>query len=107
MNRYIVANIAAIAALSASSVAFAKDPCQSLICMVGKVQGGIAGNGSSDDGCSQGISDFLSIVKTHHGHMDLTATPNARRDYLNSCPGAAADAPAVDSVISKFGNATL
>ncbi|WP_175982999.1 TrbM/KikA/MpfK family conjugal transfer protein [Caballeronia zhejiangensis] len=107
MSRYMVANFAAIAVFSTSSVAFAKDPCQSLICMVGKVQGGIAGNGSSGDGCSQGINDFLSIVRTHHGHMDLTATPNARRDYLNSCPGAAADAPAVESVISKFGNATL
>ncbi|SAL07210.1 hypothetical protein AWB78_08475 [Caballeronia calidae] len=107
MNGYLVVNVAAIVALSTSSVAFAKDPCRSLICMAGKVQGGVAGNGSSDGGCSQGISDFLSIIKTHNGHMDLTATSKARRDYLNSCPGAAADASSVDSVISKFGSATL
>ncbi|SAL78487.1 hypothetical protein AWB67_05270 [Caballeronia terrestris] len=107
MTRYLTVNIAALVALCAPFAALAKDPCQSLICMAGKVQGGIHGNGNSQDGCSQGIGDFLSIIETHNGHMDLTATPKARRDYLNSCPGAAADASAVDSVISKFGNSTL
>jgi hypothetical protein len=107
MKLFIAVNISAIAALSISSIAFAKDPCQSLICMAGKVQGGVVGNGGSQGGCSRGIGDFLSIIKTHNGHMDLTATPNARRDYLNSCPGAAADASVVDSIISKFGNTTL
>ncbi|SAL82297.1 hypothetical protein AWB74_06220 [Caballeronia arvi] len=107
MTRYKSAIITIFAAFSVCSSAFAKDPCQSLICMVGKVQGGIAGNGSAQDGCSQSVSDFLSIIKMHNGHMDLIATPNARKDYLNSCPGAGADASGVDSVISKFGNATL
>lgn len=107
MKPYISAIIAVSVTFSVCFPACAKDPCQSLICMMGKVQGGISGNGSSEDGCSKGISDFLSIVKTHNGHMDLTATPNARKDYLNSCSGAAADAPAVNSIISRFGNATL
>lgn len=31
--------------LSMSSTAYAKDPCQSLICMAGKVSGGVQGNG--------------------------------------------------------------
>lgn len=107
MRRYIVASITSLTIVSAFSSAFAKDPCQSLICMMGKVQGGVTGNGSNQDGCAPGIQDFLSIVKKHNGHLDLTATPKARRDYLNSCRGAATDSSSVDSIISNFGNATL
>lgn len=103
----ISAIIAAITLSAAYSSVYAKDPCQSLICMMGKVQGGVSGNGSSKDGCAQGISDFLTIIETHHGHMDLSATPNARRDYLNSCPGASADTNSINSIISQFGTATL
>ncbi|SAL80242.1 conjugal transfer protein [Caballeronia telluris] len=106
MKRYSLAIIAASVTFSVSSPVLA-DPCQSLICMMGKVQGGVAGNGSVQDGCAQGISDFLSIVKTRHGHIDLTATPKARKDYLNLCPGAAGNPSDIDSIISKFGNATL
>ncbi|KVX69105.1 hypothetical protein WT34_24325 [Burkholderia stagnalis] len=105
MRRYILANITL--ALLFSNAAFAKDPCQSLICMMGKVQGGVSGNGSSKDGCGQAISDFESIIKTRHGHIDESATPIARRDYLNSCPGADSNASAINAIISKFGNTTL
>jgi len=75
--------------------------------MMGKVQGGVSGNGSSKDGCAQGISDFETIIETHHGHMDMSATPVARRNYLNSCPGASADSEAINAIISQFGNSTL
>jgi len=107
MKRYLLATIAASIAFSVCYSAFAKDPCQSLICMMGKVQGGITGNGSIRDGCAQGISDFLSIVKTHHGHIDLTATSKARQDYLSSCPGADGDASGINSIVSRFGSATF
>jgi hypothetical protein len=107
MKRFLLAIIAASVMFSVCSSAFSKDPCQSLVCMMGKVQGGITDNGSFRDGCTQGISDFLSILKTHHGHIDFAATPKARRDYLSSCPGAAGDASAIDSIISEFGDATL
>jgi len=109
MNRiiHLPAIITAVALLSAYSSAYAKDPCQSLICMMGKVQGGVSGNGSSKDGCGQGISDFESIIETRHGHLDESATPIARRNYLNSCPGASADSEAINAIISQFGNATL
>ena len=105
--KIVPALIVGVTLLSAGSAAYAKDPCQSLMCMMGKVQGGISGNGSSKDGCAEGISDFMSIIKTHNGHMDLSATPTARRDYLNSCPGASANAGPIDSIISQFGNATM
>lgn len=105
--RYITVNITAAALLFVANGAYAKDPCASLMCMMGKVQGGVSGNGSSQDGCAQGVSDFESIIKTRHGHIDESATPIARRDYLNSCPGASANSTAIDAIISQFGNATL
>jgi hypothetical protein len=89
-----------LAASVAASPVFAKDPCASLICMAGQVQG------SGGQGCDGAISDFLSIVQYHHGHIDYNATPNARRDYLNSCPGASENTSNVDSIISAFGGAT-
>lgn len=103
--KFISALLAASVAISASSTALAKDPCQSLLCMAGMVQGSVKGN--SQDGCASGVSDFMSIVKMHHGHMDYTATPGARQSYLNSCSGAGDNAALIGTIISKFGNATL
>ena len=79
----------------------AKDACASLLCMAGEVAG--SSGGSS---CNAPINDFLSIVEYRHGHLDYSATPKARKDYLNSCPGSSQDTSSIDSIISAFGSAT-
>ncbi|WP_150778008.1 hypothetical protein [Pandoraea sputorum] len=99
--------VIAIAIFASASAGCAKDPCQSLLCMTGKVQGGVIGNGSIKDGCAQGIADFASIIKMRDGRMDRAATADARRAYLNSCGDAASNAAAIDEIISRFGTATL
>jgi hypothetical protein len=90
-----------IAAAVATPPVLAKDACASLLCMAGEAAG--AGGGSS---CNKPIKDFLSIVEYRHGHVDLNATPNARRNYLNSCPGSNQDTSSINSIISAFGSAT-
>src|SRR5260370_8200549 len=85
-----------LAASVAASPVFAKDPCASLICMAGQVQG------SGGQGCDGAISDFLFIVQYRHGHIDYNATPNARRDHLNSFPGPSGKTSTVASTTSRF-----
>ncbi|RQR22928.1 IncN plasmid KikA protein [Burkholderia sp. Bp9143] len=90
--------LALILGLSGPLVAFAS-PCDSLVCMTGKAMGQSGG-----DNCNKPISDFLSIKKFHHGHLDLSATSDARRQFLNECPDAnQSNAGNVDQVISLFG----
>ncbi|WP_244832067.1 TrbM/KikA/MpfK family conjugal transfer protein [Caballeronia sp. TF1N1] len=96
-----IALFVSIAAGVVPPPAFAKDACASLLCMAGEATGG--GGGSS---CNKPIEDFLSIVEYRHGHVDLNATPNARRSYLNSCPGSNQDTSSIDSIISAFGSVT-
>lgn len=98
---------AGLSILFLGSTAYAKDPCASLLCMMGKVQGGVAGSGSSADGCASPISDFMTIIERHHGHLDSSATETARRTYLNSCSGAGENTSAIDAIISAFGTSTL
>jgi hypothetical protein len=70
----------------------------SLMCMSGKVQGNTTG-----DGCDEPIQEFMSIISTPHGHFDYSATPSARRQFLNQCSGSAQNTSAVDAIISQFG----
>ncbi len=65
----------------AASAAYA-DPCQTLLCMAGKLQGQ---SGGSD--CSQPIADYFNIlVFGRHDSFNPSATATARLNYLNSCP---------------------
>jgi hypothetical protein len=96
-----IALFVSIAGAVSAPPALAKDACASLLCMAGEATGG--GGGSS---CDKPIKDFLSIIEYRHGHVDLNATPNARRDYLNSCPGSNQDTLSIDSIISAFGSVT-
>lgn len=100
VHRILAISVCAAMTVGASPV-FAKDPCASLLCMAGEVTG--SGGGKS---CSQPVSDFLSIIEYHHGHIDYNATPTAREAYLNSCPGSSQDTSSISSIISKFGSAT-
>jgi hypothetical protein len=72
--------------------------CDTLMCMAGKVQGNAGG---SD--CDQEIKDFFAIKRYHHGHLDLGPTSDARRQFLDQCPGSQQNANNVDEIISRFG----
>jgi hypothetical protein len=72
--------------------------CDTLMCMAGKVNGQSGG-----DSCNQPIKDFFSIKKYHHGHLDLGPTSDARRQFLNDCPGSQQNASNIDGIISQFG----
>jgi hypothetical protein len=96
MRRNVQTLIVAILGACAVNVAHA-DSCSSLVCMMGMVQGGNGG------GCDGPIKDFMSIIETHHGHFDASATPDARREFLNQCPGSSQNTSQVDSIISQFG----
>jgi hypothetical protein len=49
---------------------------------LGKVQGNTTG-----DGCNESILEFMSIIRTRHGHLDYSATRSARRQFLDECSG--------------------
>jgi len=89
----------AFAATITGTPAFAKDPCPSLVCMAGKLQGSSGG-----DTCAGPISDYFSIISYHNGHIDLSATPKDRLDYLKQCPGG--DPVLMQSINAVFGSAT-
>ncbi|MEM5387849.1 TrbM/KikA/MpfK family conjugal transfer protein [Paraburkholderia phymatum] len=89
--------LALLLGLFAATVASASS-CESLICMAGKAQGQPGG-----DDCNQAIRDFFSIRRYHHGHLDLGPTRDARRQFLDQCPGSQQNASSVDEIISQFG----
>ncbi|BCZ85741.1 hypothetical protein PTKU64_94160 (plasmid) [Paraburkholderia terrae] len=89
--------LAILLGLSATTVASASS-CESLICMAGKVQGQSGG-----DDCNQAIKDFFSIKRYHHGHLDLGPTSDARRQFLDQCPGSQQNAGSLDEIMSQFG----
>lgn len=68
-----------------ASAAYA-NPCESLLCMAGKLQG--ESGGSS---CSQPISDYFSIISYgKHWRFSPNKTAAARFNYLNGCSMAGA-----------------
>lgn len=74
-------------------------PCETLVCMMGKVAGQSGG-----DSCDQPIKDFFSIKRYHRGHLDLGPTSDERRKFLNQCPDEQhKNSGAVDQIISLFG----
>jgi len=65
----------------AASGAYASNPCETLLCMVGKLEGQ---SGGSD--CDQPISDYFSIIEYgKHWKFNPSGTAAARLGFLNSC----------------------
>jgi hypothetical protein len=65
----------------ATSAAQASNPCETLLCMAGKIQGKSGGSN-----CSQPISDYFSIIKFgKRGRFSPGKTAVARLSFLNSC----------------------
>lgn len=83
VNSRSLMTLAIVSTISFPSVSEAKDPCESVICLAGKLQGGSGGSS-----CSGPISDYFSIVKFKKGRFKENWTKSARGAYLNSCAGA-------------------
>lgn len=97
MKKALSPLLALLLGLSMTAPAWASS-CDTLVCMAGKMQGQSGG-----DNCNQPIKDFFSIKKYHHGHLDLGPTSDARRQFLNQCPGSQQNASNVDGIIGQFG----
>jgi hypothetical protein len=79
---------------------YADDPCETVLCMYGKVTGN---SGGSE--CSSPEKAFFDIVKKNkHGFLP-SHTADARKDFLLQCK--AADPAAISQIISKFGRVKL
>ncbi len=64
---------------------YAKDPCESVLCLAGMLQG--AGKVSS---CSGAISDYFNIRKFKKGKFKPGRTSSARGSFLSGCPSGGA-----------------
>ncbi|PHX40069.1 hypothetical protein AO263_32310 [Pseudomonas sp. NZIPFR-PS5] len=81
MKNLISALLIALGLAAPVPPAFAKDPCATVLCMAGMLQGK-----GAVTGCDGPIADFFDIVKKKHGDFEPDATQDARREFTNSCP---------------------
>lgn len=65
------------------TMAEAKDPCASLMCLAS-----MTGKGSYDHSCKQAKSDYFSIIKWGVFSPSVSRTSAARLKYLETCHGA-------------------
>lgn len=91
----IAISLACIVGLSGAAPAFAKDPCETVLCMFGMLSGQNPGE------CSGAVKDYFSIVVYKKGKPQLSKTSNARQKFLSSCP--TAEDPVTKSINKKFG----
>lgn len=73
------------------------DACKVVICMYGELVGE---SGGSE--CNGALAEYFGIIKFDwKGSFDPGKTSDARKDRMQSCPGA--DAGAVNKITGKFG----
>ena len=81
MIKIITGSLMAIFLAAQAAPAFAKDPCETVLCMAGMLQGkGIV------KGCDGPVSDFFSIIQKKNGKFKASRTADARRKFVNQCP---------------------
>jgi len=84
------------ASLAIALPAEAKDPCATVMCMWGMLQGaGVV------DNCADPVADYFNIVERKKGKIKLSRTSNARQSFLDQCE--AADSDKTKSINNKFG----
>jgi hypothetical protein len=84
------------AGFSLALPAHAKDPCATVLCLWGKLQGkGVV------DNCADPVSDYFAIVVKKKGKIKWSDTANERQKFLNSCP--AADQGKAKQINNAFG----
>jgi hypothetical protein len=70
-----------LSAMLITSEAEASNPCETLLCMAGKLEGKSGGSA-----CSQPISDYFSIIRYgKRWRFSPAATAAARLSFLNGC----------------------
>ncbi len=80
MNRICICFLSLFLVFTASAAQ--ATPCETLLCMAGKLQGQSGGSA-----CSQPISDYFSIIRYgKHWRFSPGSTAAARLNLLNSCP---------------------
>ena len=99
MNKYITASLIALAITTQATPAIAKDPCETVLCMAGMLQGK-----GTVAGCDGPVKDFFDIVKKKKGKFKPDATQDARRQFVNQCP--AGDGWG-DKIADKYGKVRL
>lgn len=81
MKKIISASVVAFVVATQATWVFAKDPCETVLCMAGMLNGQVKA-----EGCDGPVADFFSIVKKKHGEFKPDATQDARREFVNQCP---------------------
>lgn len=83
--------------LTAVSAPAQADACKVVICMFGELVG--ESGGSECDGA---LAEYFGIIKFDwKGSFDAGKTSDARKDRMQSCPGA--DGGAINKIDDKFG----
>jgi len=95
VSKITIAFVFSSLTLFASIPAHAKDPCETVLCMYGKLKG------ANPSECSSAVSDYFSILKKKHGSIRWGKTFTARQQFLDSCPSA--DRGITTKINSKFG----
>ncbi|WP_107329155.1 TrbM/KikA/MpfK family conjugal transfer protein [Metapseudomonas otitidis] len=95
MKRLIAPALAVFLAVGVTP-AYAKDPCKTVLCMFGKLSGkGVVEN------CDDAVQDYFDIVKKKKKKIRWDQTSDARKQFLDSCPGA--DRNSNNAINNKFG----
>lgn len=81
--------------LSSAAPVFAKDPCETVLCMFGMLKGENPGE------CAGAVQDYFSIIVFKKHKPNLGKTSSARQSFLSSCP--TAEDPVTKAINSKFG----
>lgn len=99
MKKVISASLIVIALAAQAAPAFAKDPCETVLCMAGMLQGeGIV------SGCDGPVADFFDIVKFKRGKFKPSATKDARSQFVSSCP---TNNGWADKITDKYGTVRM
>ena len=74
-----------------TSAANASNPCETLLCMAGKLEGQSGGSA-----CSGPIADYFNIIEYgKHWRFSPSSTAAARLNFLKGCGGEVGDWPAM------------
>lgn len=76
-----------------------ENACGAVLCLAGEMTGHSGGSA-----CDSYITKYFSIIDYHNGHIDLTATPRDRLNFLNQCDTQGDNTK--QSVNNKYGGAS-
>jgi hypothetical protein len=95
MRRALVGTVVAASVSLSSFSAHASDPCETVLCMFGLVQG------QESSECKNDIDSYFGIVEMHHGHPDIGATAQSRLSFTQQCKSASSGS--ISSIDNTFG----